>query len=218
MIIDPSVFKKFWSQFRRENIYKFRIFGRNWVGSFICHQYSYLCSAKKMDITFLGAARTFKKSYVNYEGIISQIKSCSCKLFLSYQLDPLDGMMGFLNGIRSTSKLSLWKIDIRTTQSKELHSENHIWLIFAIRKIFSKNLTLLVWSVTEKTTTIISSILKVVPSIFWTPTLVVCTIRPNLSANARCIALTSLPESKSTDIRGITESSWITPTGKAIRY
>ena len=72
-------------------------------------------------------------------------------------------------------------------------------LILATKKISSKNLTRLALSVTEKVTTTLPKVSSVVPSIFYALTSIGLTERPSFLVKVGWMALTLLPESKSTD-------------------
>ena len=73
-------------------------------------------------------------------------------------------------------------------------------LTLATRKVSSKNLTRLALSVTEKTTTTIPKVSRMVPSIFWALMSVVLMGSPNYWAKVGWMTLTSLSESRSADM------------------
>ncbi len=84
MIVDTHIFKKFYNQFEKKNIYKIKILAWDFFKSLIHFWISYLGS---FQIMYFGiwVKTNIEGSYIYYKSLVVWIKSCySYKYFLSH--------------------------------------------------------------------------------------------------------------------------------------
>lgn len=63
---------------------------------------------------------------MNFKNLVTWIESCSYKLFLSNQLDPLGSWQGLGRDVQTLFELPIIKIDLDITQIEEWHPKNNI--------------------------------------------------------------------------------------------
>ena len=64
---------------------------------------------------------------MDYVGLMLRVKRCSCKLFLTHQLDASGSREGFLGGVSSPPEFPTSEINICTTQGEERHPKDYFW-------------------------------------------------------------------------------------------
>lgn len=71
--------------------------------------------------------KTSEKSYMNYKDLIIQIKSCSCKLFLSNQLQFFSGLKSSAYSVQPLPEFLINEIALNIAKDKERHFKSKIY-------------------------------------------------------------------------------------------